>query len=75
MTRPFVAVMMGSDSDFPVMESSLEVLKKFEIAYEVRVTSAHRTPVATHECVGKVGTRSRHSGVERGKNGPCQAAG
>jgi 5-(carboxyamino)imidazole ribonucleotide mutase len=51
MIRPFVAVLMGSDSDLPVMESSLEVLKKFEIEYEVRVTSAHRTPAATHEYV------------------------
>ena len=49
--KPFVAVLMGSDSDLPVMESTLEVLKKLGIAYEVKITSAHRTPAATHDYV------------------------
>jgi len=44
MTTPFVAILMGSDSDLPVMKSACEVLKKFDIPFEVRVTSAHRTP-------------------------------
>ena len=35
---------MGSDSDLPVMQASCDVLKKFSINYEVRITSAHRTP-------------------------------
>ncbi|SMC42557.1 5-(carboxyamino)imidazole ribonucleotide mutase [Papillibacter cinnamivorans] len=39
-----VAVVMGSDSDFPVMKHALEQLKAFGIPYEVRVISAHRTP-------------------------------
>lgn len=47
----FVAVLMGSDSDFPTMEKTLAVLKHFEIRYEVKVTSAHRTPDATHAYV------------------------
>lgn len=47
----FVAVLMGSDSDFPVMESTLAILKKLDIPYEVRITSAHRTPAETHEYV------------------------
>ena len=52
MTRkPFVAVLMGSDSDFPVMEPTLEVLDTFGVRYEVRVSSAHRTPVATRDYV------------------------
>jgi 5-(carboxyamino)imidazole ribonucleotide mutase len=42
----FVAVLMGSDSDLPVMEATLEVLGNFELPYEVRVNSAHRTPDA-----------------------------
>ncbi|ORU94045.1 MAG: 5-(carboxyamino)imidazole ribonucleotide mutase [Cycloclasticus sp. symbiont of Poecilosclerida sp. N] len=49
--KTFVAVLMGSDSDFPVMESTLEVLKKLDIPYEVRITSAHRTPAQTHAYV------------------------
>lgn len=39
-----VAVVMGSRSDLPVVEKTLEILKKFGIAYEARVLSAHRTP-------------------------------
>ena len=48
---PFVAVLMGSDSDFPVMKSTLEVLDAFDVQYEVRVSSAHRTPAATRDYV------------------------
>ncbi|MBQ9795239.1 MAG: 5-(carboxyamino)imidazole ribonucleotide mutase [Clostridia bacterium] len=39
-----VAVIMGSDSDLPVVEKAIEVLKQFEVPYTVRVLSAHRTP-------------------------------
>lgn len=39
-----VAVVMGSRSDLPVVEKTLDMLKKFGIAYEARVLSAHRTP-------------------------------
>ncbi len=35
---------MGSDSDFPVVEKALKVLKSYEIPYEARIMSAHRTP-------------------------------
>ena len=56
--EPFVAVLMGSDSDFPVMESALEVLEAFGVRYEARVGSAHRTPAAVHACV--------HDAEERG---------
>lgn len=38
---------MGSDSDLPVMESTIEVLRQFEVITEVKITSAHRTPEAT----------------------------
>ena len=52
MTREsFVAVMMGSDSDFPVMKSALDVLDAFGVRHEVRVSSAHRTPAATRDYV------------------------
>jgi 5-(carboxyamino)imidazole ribonucleotide mutase len=39
-----VAVIMGSDSDLPVMQGAIEVLKEFSVAHEVRIVSAHRTP-------------------------------
>ena len=51
MSNVFVAVLMGSDSDLPVMQSTLDVLDSLEIKWEVKVTSAHRTPAATHEYV------------------------
>lgn len=51
MSKPFVAILMGSDSDFPVMQSCVDVLKKLDIACEVKITSAHRTPDVTHAYV------------------------
>ncbi len=51
MSKPFVAVLMGSDSDLPVMEASFSVFKQLGIPFEAKVTSAHRTPKATHEYV------------------------
>lgn len=44
-----VAVIMGSDSDWPVMRAAAEALDEFEVGYEVRVVSAHRTPRAMLE--------------------------
>ena len=51
MAKTFVAVLMGSDSDLPVMQATLDVLTTLEVPYEVRITSAHRTPAATHDYV------------------------
>ena len=47
----FVAILMGSNSDWPVMQSTTEVLGALDVEFEVRVTSAHRTPAATMEYV------------------------
>jgi 5-(carboxyamino)imidazole ribonucleotide mutase len=44
---PKVGVIMGSDSDLPIVEEALQVLDEFEIPYEVRVLSAHRSPEHT----------------------------
>jgi len=51
MSTPFVAIVMGSDSDLPVMEASFEVLRSFGIPFEARITSAHRTPEVTKSFV------------------------
>lgn len=51
MNKPFVAILMGSDSDLPVMEAAFDVLKGLGIRFEAKVTSAHRTPKATHDYV------------------------
>ena len=44
MDDPLVGIVMGSDSDLPVMRAAAEALDEFGIAHEVRVVSAHRTP-------------------------------
>ena len=44
-----VAVIMGSDSDLPIVEKGIEVLKNFGVPTEVHVYSAHRTPVECAE--------------------------
>ncbi|MBT5152982.1 MAG: 5-(carboxyamino)imidazole ribonucleotide mutase [Gammaproteobacteria bacterium] len=53
----FVAILMGSDSDLPVMQSTVDVLKSFGIEYEVRITSAHRTPEDTRNYVSDADAR------------------
>lgn len=53
----FVAVLMGSDSDLPVMQATLDVLDNFGVAKEVRITSAHRTPALTHAYVKEADAR------------------
>ena len=47
MSSMFVAILMGSDSDLPVMQATLDVLKSLGVKYEVKISSAHRTPEAT----------------------------
>ena len=51
MSQPFVVILMGSDSDLPTMEAAFEILKKFNIPFEAKISSAHRTPEATHTYV------------------------
>ena len=42
--KALVGIIMGSDSDLPVMEEAIKVFKEFEIGYEIKILSAHRTP-------------------------------
>lgn len=48
-TEPLVGIAMGSESDLPVMQAAAEVLQEFEVPFEMRVLSAHRTPRAMLE--------------------------
>lgn len=48
-STPSVGIAMGSDSDLPVMEGAAEVLDEFDVSYEMRVLSAHRTPAVMKE--------------------------
>jgi len=47
--QPLVGIIMGSDTDYPVMSEAGKMLDKFGIPYEVEVISAHRSPARTHE--------------------------
>ncbi len=47
--NPLVGILMGSDSDLPIMKEAADILRKFEIPFEMKVLSAHRTPVETTE--------------------------
>jgi len=49
MNTALVGVIMGSDSDLPVMQAAIDVLAEFGVAHEVRIVSAHRTPDVMHE--------------------------
>ncbi|MFV1993582.1 MAG: 5-(carboxyamino)imidazole ribonucleotide mutase [Acidiferrobacterales bacterium] len=51
MSKPFVAVLMGSDSDLGTMQVTLDTLNNLAIPFELKITSAHRTPAATHAYV------------------------
>lgn len=46
---PLVGIIMGSDTDLPVMAEAAKMLEKFEIPYEIEVISAHRSPARMHE--------------------------
>jgi len=47
MKKPLIGILMGSDSDLPVMEKAAEVLKEMGVAYEIDISSAHRLPEKT----------------------------
>jgi 5-(carboxyamino)imidazole ribonucleotide mutase len=49
MDEPLVGVIMGSDSDLKIMKPAVDALIEFEVAHEVRVVSAHRTPDVLYE--------------------------
>jgi len=42
--KPQVGILMGSDSDLPTMKKAIDVLKEFDVEFEVKIISAHRNP-------------------------------
>ena len=57
---PRVGVIMGSDSDWPTMREACDILDQFEIPYEKKVVSAHRTP----DLMAEYGKSARDRGLE-----------
>lgn len=56
-TQPVVAIIMGSDSDLNIMQAAADILKSFDIAFELTVVSAHRTPLRMVDYAGKAKDR------------------
>ncbi len=57
-TSPLISIIMGSDSDLPVMQGAIAICRQFEIAHEVAIVSAHRTPERMVEFAKTAHTRS-----------------
>lgn len=57
MQTPQVGLIMGSDSDWPVMKQAADILDEFGVSYEARVVSAHRTPADMAEYAQRAATR------------------
>jgi phosphoribosylaminoimidazole carboxylase PurE protein len=57
LSKPLVGILMGSDSDFSIMEEASKVLEKFNINHEVIVSSAHRSPERTRKYVTSASKR------------------
>jgi len=57
MSKPLVSIVMGSDSDLDIMREAAKVLEDFGIAYEIDVTSAHRSPDRTADFARKAAGR------------------
>lgn len=51
MSKPFVAILMGSKNDLEIMQAGADILRSLEIHYEIRITSAHRTPANTQSYI------------------------
>src|SRR3989304_2590851 len=49
MLKSLVGILMGSDSDLPIMEEAAKILKDFDIPYEMTISSAHRSPKRTSD--------------------------
>jgi 5-(carboxyamino)imidazole ribonucleotide mutase len=60
MKKPLVGILMGSESDLPVMEKAAEVLKEMGVSYEMEISSAHRLPDKT----ANYAKTARNRGIE-----------
>src|SRR3989449_9898524 len=74
MSKPLVSIVMGSDSDLEVMREAAKALEEFGIAYEIDVTSAHRSPERTAEYARKAAARGIRV-IIAGAGGAAQLAG
>jgi 5-(carboxyamino)imidazole ribonucleotide mutase len=74
MEKPLVGIIMGSDSDLPLMQEAFSILDSFAIVFEVHISSAHRTPART----AQYAKTARDRGIEviiAGAGGAAHLAG
>jgi 5-(carboxyamino)imidazole ribonucleotide mutase len=57
---PLVGIIMGSDSDLPIMQEAITILQEFSIPYEANIVSAHRTPEKMFEYANQAAVRGIH---------------
>lgn len=57
MSKSFVAILMGSESDLAIMQAAGDILATLEIDYEIKITSAHRTPAITQQYISDAESR------------------
>lgn len=74
MSNPVVGILMGSDSDWEVMQQAAKQLESFGVAYEARVLSAHRTPDSAMEYATTAATRGLRC-IIAGAGGAAHLAG
>lgn len=55
--NPLVGIIMGSDSDLPIMQQAADILNEFEVSFEITIVSAHRTPLRMVEYATKAHNR------------------
>ena len=57
MSKPFVSILLGSQSDLTVMQATADILKRLQIECEIKITSAHRTPSITQQFISDAEAR------------------
>lgn len=57
MSKPFVAILMGSESDLTIMQAAGDIFTTLAIDYEIKITSAHRTPAITQQYISDAEAR------------------
>ncbi|MBT3531500.1 MAG: 5-(carboxyamino)imidazole ribonucleotide mutase [Gammaproteobacteria bacterium] len=57
MSKPFVSILMGSESDLSIMQAAGDIFTQLQIGYEIKITSAHRTPAITQQFISDAESR------------------
>jgi len=57
MVKPVISIIMGSDSDMNIMNQAAEIVREFEVPFEITIVSAHRTPKRLFEYAGNAHKR------------------